>query len=218
MFDPQRLLGQLLGDALGGSLGGGRRQRRRRDGNLLGGLSAGCKVSLGLGALGLALAAYEHYRGGQGPAPAASASTPPPPPNATAAAVPPPPPGAAMPPPPPASAEASLDALHLLRAMITAAQADGLIDDAERGAILQRARDSGLGAEDLAALEAEIAAPFTLEQLVARTPAAQREAVYAAALIAITADTEAERAFLDRLGNALQLEPARRERLAAELG
>jgi uncharacterized membrane protein YebE (DUF533 family) len=74
--------------------------------------------------------------------------------------------------------------MHLLRAMITAAHADGLIEPAEREAILGRARDAGLDAEGLRALDAEMRAPFTVEQLVVRTAPEQRAEVYAAALIA----------------------------------
>lgn len=50
--------------------------------------------------------------------------------------------------------------MHLLRAMITAAHADGLIDTDERGAILARARQAGMDADSVQALDAEIRAPL----------------------------------------------------------
>lgn len=108
--------------------------------------------------------------------------------------------------------------MHLLRAMITAAHADGLMDADERAAILDRARDAGLEASELQMLDAEMRAPFTLEQLVVRTPAPLRTETYAAALVAITADTDEERAFLDRLAGSLELDPAARRDLHARLG
>ena len=224
MFDPQRLLGQLMGDALSGQLGGKRRKGRSGPAGMLGGLlggssrgmSTGTKATIGVGLLGLAVAAYQHYNSsqnaGQGQ-PAASAGFPPP--------APPPMSGHAAPPPPPPAAATPVrteQAMHLLRAMITAAHADGLIDDGERNAILGRARDAGLDAESLQALDAEIRAPLTLEQLTARTPATLRDEVYAAALVAITADTEDERRFLDRLAGQLQLDDAARRDIHAQLG
>jgi len=224
MFNPEQLLGQLMGDAMSGRLGGGKRKHKRSGGlggllgggsggSLMGGLSGGTKAKLGLGLLGIAVAAYQHYQQPAAPQPVmGSAMPPPPPPAGLAASAPPPPPAAA---PSPARVE---HAMHLLRAMITAAHADGLIDAVEREAVLGRARDAGLDAESLAALDAEIRAPLTLEQLVVRTPASLRAEVYAAALIAITADTEYERAFLDRLAGQLELDGTARADIHAQLG
>ncbi|GAB2495514.1 tellurite resistance TerB family protein [Arenimonas alkanexedens] len=218
MFNPEQLLGQLMGDAMSGQLGGRKRKRQKSGlGGLLGGgsgISTATKAKVGLGLLGVAFAAYQHYSQANG----GNAV-----PQPMAGAVPPPAPGGhAMPPPPPPAAAPSParveEAMHLLRAMITAAHADGLIDATEREAILGRARQSGMDAESLQALDAEIRAPLTLEQLTVRTPASQRAEVYAAALIAITADTEEERAFLDRLASQLSLDAATRTDIHAQLG
>lgn len=224
MFNPEQLLGQLMGDAMSGRLGGGKRKHKRSGGlggllggsgggglgGMMGGMSGGTKAKLGLGLLGIAVAAYQHYQKPAAPQPAMGTTLPPPLP---ASAMPPPPPPASA--PSPARVE---HAMHLLRAMITAAHADGLIDAGEREAILGRARDAGLDAESLEALDAEIRAPLTLEQLAVRTPASLRAEVYAAALIAITADTEEERAFLDRLAGQLSLDAAARADIHAQLG
>ena len=214
MFNAERLLGQVMGQALGGQLGG--RKKRRKQSFGLPGLSGGGKAAIGLGLLGVAMAAFEHY---QQKSPAAA----PQPMAGPGAAVPPPPPpgpGAAVPPPPPAADGAlrTEQAMHLLRAMITAAYADGLMDAEERAALLDRARGAGLDPEEIEALEAEIRAPFTLEQLVARTPRALRAETYGAALVAITADTAEERAFLDRLAGELGLDDASRRDVHARLG
>lgn len=224
MFNPEQLLGQLMGDAMSGRLGGGKRKHKRSSGlggllggsssgGLMGGMSGGTKAKLGLGLLGIAVAAFQHYQKPSAPPPAMGGAMPPPPPPAGAsAAMPPPPPAAA---PSPARVE---HAMHLLRAMITAAHADGLIDADEREAILGRAREAGVDAESLEALDAEIRAPLTLEQLAVRTPANLRAEVYAAALIAITADTAEERAFLDRLAAQLSLDAAARADIHSQLG
>ena len=220
MFNPEQLLGQLMGDAMSGQLGGRKRKRSKSGlGALLGGsggMSTATKAKVGLGLLGVAYAAYQHYSQASSPAAA-------PQPVMAPGPMPPPPPGArgAMPPPPPAANPSPArveEAMHLLRAMITAAHADGLIDADEREAILGRARQAGMDADSLQALDAEIRAPLTLEQLTIRTPAAQRAEVYAAALIAITADTEAERAFLDRMAGLLSLDAAARADIHAQLG
>ncbi|MFY2764063.1 DUF533 domain-containing protein [Arenimonas sp. MALMAid1274] len=225
MFNPEKLLGQLMGDAMSGQLGGRKRKRSSGLGGLLGGssggLSTGTKAKLGLGLLGIAVAAYQHYQQSSGNQanPLSGAGATPPLPAAGMGPPPPPPAAAQAPPPPPAATPARQEqAMHLLRAMITAAHADGLIDGTEREAILGRARDAGMDAESLQALDAEIRAPLTLEQLAVRTPAHQRAEVYAAALIAITADTEAERAFLDRLAGQLGLDDASRADIHGQLG
>jgi uncharacterized membrane protein YebE (DUF533 family) len=198
MFNAERLLGQLLGgQLLGGQRAGGK-------------WSTGTKVKLGVGLLGLAAAAFQHYSQQQGSQAGAN--------PLVGAGMPPPPPTGASQPPPPPGAMRSEEAMLLLRAMITAAHADGLIDAGEREAIVGRARAAGLDADTLQALEAEIRAPLTIDQLAARTPPALRDEVYAAALVAITADTEAERGFLDAFAAALALDAAQRRDIHSRLG
>ena len=230
MFDAQKLLGQMMREAAGGGLGGGK--RRKRGGGSFTGLPRGMEAKLGMGLLGLAIAAYEHVKQPGGTQTLMGGAAPPPSPGRATAptgAMPPPPPTMRPPPPPPrgpgAVQSASLGAadggttqdqsLHLLRAMIAAANADGVIDATERAAVLSRARDAGLDAEDLAALDAEIARPLALHQLVAQTPDALREQVYVAALLAIDPDHPDEHAFLQLLGAGLRLGDAERAALAS---
>jgi len=201
MFDPQRLLGQLLGDALGGDFG--RRGKKRGSG-----MSFGTKAQLGLGALGLAMAAYEHY---------SSQRTQPSPQPMPAAAPPPAPIQSAMgrpstPPPPPPSAfdpnrlsQEQSDAVLLVRAMIAAAAADGVIDGGERQRVLQRASTAGVDADTFAFLEAELAVPKSADAIGAMTRPGLIRETYAAAALAIDLDTESERRFLQTLGHALGL-------------
>lgn len=214
MFDAQKLLGQLMGDAVSGSLGGKQRKHKRQSSGLsglMGGMSTGTKAKIGVGLLGLAYAAYEHYKQPANSVSSPSASSPPPPPSANLQNSPPPPPTSA----PGVNNE---NALHLIRAMITAADADGLIDAKERESILERAREAGLDAESLHALEVEISAPMNLKQLIVRTPESLRDETYAAALIAITADTAEERDFLDQLASGLKLDAQARQKIHQQLG
>lgn len=204
MFDPQKLLGHVLKGALGGQGGGTSRRRQKKT---LTGLPRGIEGKVGMGLLALAVAAYDHFSQSQA--------------TGAATGAPPPPPGSGSPPPPPppaASPDQDRQALHLLRVMIAAANADGAIDAGEREAILGNARDAGLDAADVAALDAEFAAPLSLPQLLARTPPALREETYVAALVGITADTEAETRFLAELAEGLGLDDAARQRIREQLG
>lgn len=240
MFDPERLLTNMVGGALK------KKKKKKKKGSMLGG---GGKAMLGMGALALAFAAYEHFTdqkkqqgqqitGGQQPqlppqagqtppapqpyAPRQAATPPPPPPfsvHQSSQQVPPPipPPGSAQPqagqtppvpgpPPLPQQSAHSDEAMLLLRAMIAAANADHEIDHEERNNILQHVEESGFGDEDRAALEFEFDHPRSIAALAAEvhSPDMARQ-VYAAALLAIDVDTDAERVWLRKLAERLEL-------------
>ena len=222
MFDAQKLLGQVLREAAGGGLGGSRR-RNQRSGSLTG-LPSGLEAKVGMGLLGLAIAAYEHFRqpaaaSGQAPVQAATAaplaaygadapsSPPPPPPGRPATAM-----------PDSQGDRDQLRSLHLLRAMIAAAHADGRVDDGERSRVLAHAREAGVAGEDLDALDREIRNPLSLEQVVLQTPSGLNEETYVAALIAIDIDSASEHQFIDTLAVGLKLDGTARERISAQLG
>lgn len=223
MFDAQKLLGQVLREAAGGGLGGGKR-RKHRSGSLTG-LPSGLEAKVGMGLLGVAIAAYEHFKQAT-PAAVQTGANPPPAPLASGL------PGASapsMPPPPPpgrpdlAAPQAAghadqLRSLHLLRAMVSAANADGQVDATERAQLMQHARDAGLAGEDLDALDREIRNPLSLEQLIVQTPSGLNEEVYIAALIAIDADNPNEHQFLETLGVGLKLDAQAQARLRLQLG
>ena len=59
MFDPQRLLGQMFGGGLGDAFGGSRGRRKRN--SVFSGAGLGGKAQMGLGLLGISMAAWEHY-------------------------------------------------------------------------------------------------------------------------------------------------------------
>jgi uncharacterized membrane protein YebE (DUF533 family) len=108
-----------------------------------------------------------------------------------------------------ASEEAVLEqrALVLIRAMVSAAKADGDIDAAERGRIAGQVKGSGAGADALEFLMDEMQKPQDLAGLVAQVRGPEEAVeVYAASLLAIEVDTAAEREYLARLARSLGLD------------
>jgi uncharacterized membrane protein YebE (DUF533 family) len=182
-MNPEHLLGSLLT----GGLGRGTR-----------GIN---KASLAVGALGVAMAAWEHYQQQQGQRSfTGGPGVPPPPPPGAGPVMPPPPPGAAP------DGAAEREALLLIRAMVAAAHADGQLDAEERSRILDRVRAAGLAAEEQARLEATIAAPAAIDELVGEVTSTDlAEQVYIVSLLAIRPDTDAEKSHLAALARALAL-------------
>ena len=95
----------------------------------------------------------------------------------------------------------------LVRAMIAAAKADGRIDGDEKEAIFTKLEGMTLSAEEKAWVFDELSTPLDINAVVARadTPEHAME-IYAASLVAITADTATERAYLDTLAGKLKLD------------
>jgi len=108
------------------------------------------------------------------------------------------------------SDEAAQDALGkaLVRAMIAAAKSDGKIDADEKEAIFTRLNAMDLDAQSKAFVFDELSAPLDINAVIepAKTPEIAAE-IYAASLVAIEADTAAERAYLQMLAARLELDP-----------
>lgn len=98
----------------------------------------------------------------------------------------------------------------IVRAMINAAKADGEIDATERGRILGKLDETGAGDEERAFVEAEMQKPIDTDGLAAAVGARADLAVqvYAASLLAIDVDTQAEEDYLAGLATALGLDEA----------
>ncbi len=99
-------------------------------------------------------------------------------------------------------------AMHIIKAMIAAAAADGRIDDKEYARILESAGGAAASPEAKAFLERELRNPATAATL-AREVSSGEEAlqVYTAARVAIDADSAAEKGFLAELASALGIDP-----------
>jgi uncharacterized membrane protein YebE (DUF533 family) len=102
----------------------------------------------------------------------------------------------------------------VVRAMISAAKADGQIDGTELQRIVGKLQDAGADQEAREFVAAELRKPLDLEGLTreVRTPELAAE-VYAASLLAIEVDTAAERDYLIRLASGLGLDRATVQRI-----
>jgi uncharacterized membrane protein YebE (DUF533 family) len=97
-------------------------------------------------------------------------------------------------------------ALLLVRAMVTAANADGTITAEERARILAQSGEAGADAEDRRALERELATPRPLDELLGQVRDRETaEEFYLASRMAVDDSTEAHRAYLARLRERLGL-------------
>lgn len=194
----QFLGGQQVGGLTGAQAGG----LGALAGALLGGGGGAAKGALGGGAMAmlgtLALTALKNYQSGAAAAPAA-APTGQPAPVA------------------PEEIEAVTDPATerlILRAMISAAKADGQIDRQEMQAIAGHLSGEGVTDAERQFVLDEIARPLDLASLAAevKSPAVAAE-VYLASLLAIDIDTEEERQYLRDLARAIGLDAGTVQRL-----
>ena len=207
MIDAERILGSLLSRGMSSS-------GRRRGGR--GSAAGGIKGSLGLGVLGVAMAAFEHYRQKEAPPPSPPArpQSGPPPLPAAAGLTPPPPPLAS----PSGEGPGDSEALLLVRAMVAAASADGTIDREERESIFARLHAAGLSDEEKNFVAGELSSPPRLEDILAgvKTRELARQ-VYAVSLLAVTVDTGEERKYLADLRRRLDLDESEAKSIEEKL-
>lgn len=220
MFNPERLLGGLIRSGM---------RRNSGMGSLLSGGAA-------LGLVGVAMEAVEHFMN-RPQTGATSSGAPPVPPGAPPAmgANVPPPPGAARPlspppPPPPggavksstatgASGQTSSDAVLLIRAMIAAANADGVIDANERKQILDKLKSEAFSNEDHQFIAHELLSPMSMDAIAAEvTTAEMARQVYLVSLMAIEVDTDEERRYLQDLAGRLGLDSTQVEEIHLQAG
>lgn len=116
----------------------------------------------------------------------------------------------------PVSDMAEQNAKLMIRAMIQAAKADGQIDPDEQARILGHLKDAA--PDEIAYVKEQLAAPLDVAGLVADTQSAMKSQVYSSALMAITVDSPAEKAFLGQLATALGIDPAARDGLHVAQG
>lgn len=97
----------------------------------------------------------------------------------------------------------------LVKAMINAAKADGQIDEAELNKIIGKLDDNGLTQEDKEFFTTEANKPLDLTAIILSAGGSQELAaqIYAASLLAIEVDTEAEQQYMRQLAEGLGLTP-----------
>ena len=218
MVDPEKIIRSLISSNLG--------KKKKNKSSGLGGMLNGKTLLLGLGAAGAAYMAHKHMTGGASAVGAAPPSLPPPAPlpppamSSSASTLPPPPSAPAAVAPPRPIAAAANTSLFLVRAMIAAAHADHDIDAEERRRILAKTEVFTLDPEERALLERELDRPMSLFDVIdeSRRLGVPGRQVYAASFLAITADTEAERAYLKRLAAGIGLAEHEAQELQELLG
>ena len=229
MFNPEKLLGKIVGEVVSTNGSWSKKGKKKKgSSSLLGGLASGGGL---MTLIGLGVGAYEILKQ-QGQQARAGGMPPPAPPGAGPMGGPPPPPAAAAPPPPPSTGSAPLSppaapavgmpaapvasvppgldsaalAVRMLQAMVAAAHADGVMDEAEERAVLDRLRGADLDQEEKFFLLDQLHRPKTIEELAAGiTDFAVARTMYLLAAAAVSIDTEAERAWFDRLARQLGL-------------
>ncbi len=218
MFNAEKLLGKIISETLGGS-SSGKKRKGGKGNSLLDSLASGQGL---MTAIGLGVGAYEILKQQKQKNTGISAGTSAPPSIPTGSAsnsAPPPLPGSsqASPPPVPSAggeektaepATAEELARRMIQVMIAAAHADGTLDEAEEKAILDRLRGAELDGEEKMFLLDELHQPKSVEELTAGiVDSSTAKAMYMLAVAAIEVDTEAERSWLDGLGDKLGLSP-----------
>lgn len=116
----------------------------------------------------------------------------------------------------PVAAAAEDNAKLMIRAMIMAAKSDGEIDAEERTKILDHLTDASQDEIDF--VQSELDAPVDPVALAKDATEDTKGKVYAAALMAISVDTDAEKAFLNALAQALQIDAAAQTEIHQSMG
>lgn len=108
--------------------------------------------------------------------------------------------------------------LVLVRAMISAAKADGHIDATERSRIEQQISELGIGTEEQKFLVDQLRAASD-PIAIARLSESEEQAaeIYLVSLLAVDLDTEEERQYLNRLADALHLPMDLRQNIEQEV-
>ncbi|WP_246149076.1 tellurite resistance TerB family protein [Skermanella pratensis] len=105
-------------------------------------------------------------------------------------------------------------ALLLIRAMITAANADGQITPDEQQRILSSLDAAGAGPDDRRIVEQELRSPKPLDEILRQVNDPETaEQVYLASELAVQGGTETDRQYLSYLVSRLKLSPEQRRQL-----
>ena len=103
--------------------------------------------------------------------------------------------------------------------MIAAANADGVIDAEERSRIFGKLEEVGLNDEERNFIQHELANPSAPERILSEIRSYElAKQVYMVSLMAITVDTEAERAYMKNLAQHLGINQATLNTIHSEFG
>lgn len=97
-------------------------------------------------------------------------------------------------------------AMLTLKAMISAAKADGQVDEREKARLLGKLQEGGISVEEQHFVSVEMQKPIDLDALVRLVPNGQAAAqIYTASLLAVEVDTDPERRYMADLAAKLGL-------------
>ena len=108
------------------------------------------------------------------------------------------------------------NAAILLRAMISAAKADGELDADEQAKITEHLGD--VSEEEANFVRTELAAPMDLQGLIASVPSGLEQQVYLMSLMAIDLDSKEEAVYLDALRKGLNITEQASNQIHEQLG
>ena len=114
------------------------------------------------------------------------------------------------------TADDEANAELLLRAMISAAKADGELDDDEKTRITEHLGD--VSEEEANFVRQELQAPVDLQSLIASVPQGMEQQVYLMSLMGITLDNKQEAIYLDQLAQGLNISNEQSNQIHAQLG
>jgi uncharacterized membrane protein YebE (DUF533 family) len=110
------------------------------------------------------------------------------------------------------------EARLMLRAMVAATTADGMVDAAERKRLDAAVAGAGLDSDGRTWLERELESPADVDEIAERVGSPDAAArIYAAARLAIDPDTLQERQFLKMLAEALDLPAEAADRVERDI-
>ena len=110
------------------------------------------------------------------------------------------------------------EARLMLRAMVAATTADGMVDAAERKRLDAAVTGAGLDPDSRSWLERELASPADIDEIAERVSDPEAAArIFAAARLAIDPDTLQERQFLKMLAEALDLPAEAADRVERDI-
>ncbi|WKZ13418.1 MAG: tellurite resistance TerB family protein [Gammaproteobacteria bacterium] len=195
-LDPQKIIDMLMKNPVAGGAVGGLAGSVL--GNILMGKGGGknlARTTLNTGGLalvaGVAWKAWQQYQ--QSQQPRAQAALPPALPQAFDLES--------------TTALQSGSTLRVLRAMVAAAKADGIVDPAERQKIMQRVDETGAAAADRRFVENLLDRPLDIESVIEGVESPELAAeVYAASALAVHPASRTERGYLDLLAARLGME------------
>lgn len=104
----------------------------------------------------------------------------------------------------------------MLRAMISAAKADGQIDAEEQRKLTEHLGD--VSPEELELVRREMESDTNLEDLIQSVPRGMEQQIYLMSLLAIDLDSQAEAQYLDKLAKGLNITPEQANAIHEKLG